>query len=195
MDVLQVQTSPVASPSNFQKARKEQFRNKLGLFQGDNNNYEEHDQNSNPRQSLPGPGLVQRARQSLHKQAFGDSSGMQSSAAEKYRRDLQSQAAFPDPPSFAQQQEHHGHHAEYYEDDDMNGHGHDTESYNVRETRSNLISRDLRSKSEYEMRKPTPALNQRAASYNDDSDLFSEITVCMSQVCSNLNEFSCKINH
>jgi len=48
----------------------------------------------------------------------------------------------------------------------------------------NVISRDIRSQSEYQMRKPTPgpALNQRAASYNDDSDLFSEITVCMSQV-------------
>ena len=90
LHLKQVQTSPVASPSNFQKARKEQFRNKIGLFESsDNNNYDEPD--SNPRQSLPGPGLVQRARQQLHKQAFGDPAGMTSSAAEKYRRDLQSQ--------------------------------------------------------------------------------------------------------
>ena len=78
------------------------------------------------------------------------------------------------------------HHAEYYEDEEMGESTYNGECYNVTEdnTARNVISRDIRSQSEYQMRKPTPgpALNQRAASYNDDSDLFSEITVCMSQV-------------
>ena len=92
-------------------------------------------------------------------------------------------ASFPDPPSYAQQQEHH---AEYYDDDDM---GDQAESYNVVD-RSNVIARDIRSQSEYHMprnSKPQPeSINQRSASYNDESDLFSEITVCMSQVCVSL---------
>ena len=45
------------------------------------------------RESLPGPGLVQRARQSLINSRNPDQPTNQhsSSAAEKYRRDLQSQ--------------------------------------------------------------------------------------------------------
>ena len=43
--------------------------------------------------------------------------------------------------------------------------------------------RELRSQSEYQMpRNGTSELGQRATSCPDESDLFSEVTVCMSQV-------------
>lgn len=92
---IQQSSSPGSSPSNFQKARKEQFRNKLGMFESDSNYDGPSNQKSGPsgsnRESLPGPGLVQRARQSLISRNEPTTNQSSSSAAEKYRRDLQSQ--------------------------------------------------------------------------------------------------------
>ena len=65
------------------------------MFESDTNYDGSSNQKSVPsgsnRESLPGPGLVQRARQSLISRNEPTTNQSSSSAAEKYRRDLQSQ--------------------------------------------------------------------------------------------------------
>ena len=134
------------------------------------------------RESLPGPGLVQRARESLINRNDNPTHSNSSTAAEKYRRDLQSQyvliigfldyhlfrAAFPDPPSYAQQRQPY----------------HEPDVFGDRDAKP--IALDVRSQSEYKMGTPKVGLGARAVSSPDETDLYSEITVCMSQVISSL---------
>jgi len=152
-DFGKINSSPGASPSNFQKARKEQFRSKLGMFESQD---ELSDQASSRQGTLERlgsheqRGVVDRARASLVNRNNERSSAPQQLVAEKYRRDLQAQVSFPDPPQ------------------------HDY---------SQSSSRDLRSQSEH-LARPTPvndSLGARSISAPDDDELFSEVTVCMSQ--------------
>ena len=91
-------------------------------------------------------------------------------------------AEFPDPPSYNQQRQQHNNNRDEHERYDVFD-GPDVRSRGGAITGSQLVSRDLRSQSEYKMSSnPKVGLGQRAQSSPDETELYSEITVCMSQV-------------
>ena len=96
-------------------------------------------------------------------------------------------AEFPDPPSYNQQREQH------YRDNDYDvfdapemSHAHESRRHESRDMGHQQMrhqSRDVRSQSEYKISSnPKEGLGQRAQSSPDETELYSEITVCMSQV-------------
>ena len=141
----------------------------------------------NDRQSLPGAGVVQSARNSLFQNRSSERGPAapvslvdqpRPSSAEKYRRDLRLQAVdeadFPDPPPPAEHRYNHHDHHQVEEDQE--------------EIHANHIysqpAEPVRSVSEHrfkETAKPVE-ISSRANSCPDENELYSEVTVCMSQV-------------
>jgi len=178
MSTEEADGSPLPRPSEFQQKRKQQFASKKALFEQTNGNGAEMG-HKNDRQSLPGAGVVQNARNSLFNREpeFSVAKPVslvdkpRPSSAEKYRRDIRLQAVdeahFPDPPA------HHS-------DSPKRDFGHDEEIH--ADHIYSHPSQPVRSVSEHRFKETKPVeLATRANSCPDENELYSEVTVCMSQ--------------
>ena len=199
-------SSPVPQKSEFQQKRRQQFASKKALFEGGSDDFA---QQKNERQSLPGAGAVQNARNSLFNQNRGVATPVtlsdqsRPSSAEKYRRDIRLQAVdeadFPDPPPPAVHRvepriepraeprfepraeprvEPRYSRRQISVEEDLE---------DEQEVQANHIYSEptppIRSVSEHRFKETKPVeQSARSNSCPDEDELYSEVTVCMSQV-------------
>ena len=197
--------SPIQRPSDFQVKRKNQFASKKALFEqtgGDENNYKP------ARESLPGSGSVQNARNSLFnqpKQSYSNPVSLvdkpRPSSAEKYRRDIRLQAVdeadFPDPPpppaQYSRYQPHQSskpiqttppaNQSRFQPPTQSQFESEETVEAQASHVYSQPIEAPVRSQSEHRFKESTSApLTARTNSLPTDLEMYSQITVCMSQV-------------